>query len=148
MEVELLRYNSKSDFTDGLLFIDGVFSAHTMEDEFRTAKVYGETRIPDGTYNIILRKEGGFHKRYLKRYGGGFHQGMLWLQDVVGFKWILIHIGNTDDDTAGCILVGTTAHKDKAFTGGSADAYKEIYPKIARAILAEEEVKITIETIA
>ena len=28
-----------------------------------------ETRIPAGVYSILLRKEGGFHGRYTKKYG-------------------------------------------------------------------------------
>ena len=35
------------------------FLAYTLEDEYREEKVYGETRIPNGTYELGLRKVGG-----------------------------------------------------------------------------------------
>ena len=39
------------------------FLAYTLEDEQRDVKVYGETRIPAGTYKLKLRTVGGFHTR-------------------------------------------------------------------------------------
>lgn len=147
MKLVVLRYNSERDYTDGLLYIDDLFECFTLEDEYRTGKVWGETRIPDGTYKVTLRTEGGFHERYTNKFGKDFHKGMLWVRDVPGFEYILIHIGNTDDDTAGCLLVGTTADKNKNFIGNSAGAYKSFYPKVARALLNGDEVSITYKTI-
>ena len=138
MELTVLRYNSESDYTDGLLFIDDKFECYTLEDEYRSVKVFGETRIPDGRYKMILRTVGGFHNRYLKRYGNKFHKGMLWVTDVPNFEFILIHTGNKDIHTAGCLLVGSTADKDKGFIGASKKAYLDLYPKIKDAILKED----------
>ena len=72
---------------------------------------------------------------------------MLWVRDVPNFEYILIHIGNTDDDTAGCLLVGSTADKDKGFIGSSTTAYKTMYTKVLKALEEEEEVFITYKTI-
>ena len=138
MELTVLRYNSESDYTDGLLFIDDKFECYTLEDEFRTVKIFGKTRIPNGRYKLELRTVGGFHNRYLKRYGNKFHKGMLWIKEVPGFEFILIHIGNEPRNTAGCLLVGTTADKDRGFIGASAKAYLDLYPKIKDAILKED----------
>ncbi len=146
MELKVLRYNSELDYTDGLLFIGDRFECYTIEDEGRSVKVFGETRIPDGRRKVELRTEGGFHQRYLKKFGADFHKGMLWIKDVPGFEFILIHIGNDDDDTAGCLLVGSTADKDKGFIGGSTKAYKEMYIKVCDALLRGEEVFITYQT--
>jgi hypothetical protein len=143
MEIEILRYNSESDYTDGLLFINCKFQVHTLEDEYRSVKVYGETRIPDGRYEIELRNVGGFHKRYLKKFGADFHKGMLWVKDVPNFEYVLIHIGNDDQDTAGCLLVGMINNaNEKGFIGESTYAYKKIYPQIRDAILNGEKVYI------
>ena len=76
------------------------------------------------------------------------HKGMLWLQDVPNFKWILIHCGNTDEHTAGCLLVGDSQEnnqiKTNGFIGSSSNAYKRIYPAIAEAV---ENEGVTIEYI-
>jgi hypothetical protein len=101
MEIDVIRFNSKEDFTDGLLYINGEFQVYTLEDEDRTVKVFGETRIPNGRYQVKFRNVGGFHERYLKKYGADFHKGMLWVKNVPNFEYILIHVGNDDDDTAG-----------------------------------------------
>ena len=98
MKLEVLRISSQSDSTNGILFDTTKgrkFLAYTLEDEYRETKEKGETRIPAGTYKIKLRKEGGFHGRYTTKYGS-MHKGMLHVQDVPGFDYILIHTGNTD----------------------------------------------------
>lgn len=146
MIIKVLRYSDDGDSTLGLMYIDGAFSCYVLEDEHRNQKVYEETRIPEGVYPVKLRKEGGFHKRYKKSFEG-IHVGMLELQNVPDFEYILIHIGNDDEDTAGCLLVGNTANNnavDAGFVGHSRDAYLNVYPKIANALLEDEEVYISI----
>ena len=141
MDLEVLRISSQKDSTNGLLFdVTGgkrVFLCYTLEDEHREEKVAGETRIPEGTYKITLRKVGGFHSRYTNKYGE-MHKGMLWVRDVPGFEYILIHTGNTDEHTAGCLIVGDSqqnnAIKSNGFVGSSTQAYKRIYPPIADAL--------------
>tara|TARA_R110002153_G_scaffold5922_1_gene27345 strand:+ start:246 stop:701 length:456 start_codon:yes stop_codon:yes gene_type:complete len=148
MEIDVIRFNSKEDFTDGLMYINGEFQVYTLEDEQRSVKVFGETRIPNGRYKVKLRNIGGFDSKYLKRYGADFHKGMLWVKDVPNFEYILIHVGNDDGDTAGCLLTGMTNNADeKGFIGGSTDAYKKIYPPIRDAILKGEEVFINYKDI-
>ena len=149
MDLTLYRFSPQSDDTLGLLFIDDEFSCFTLEDEYRDVKVPGETRIPAGEYSILLRTEGGLQKKYRKRFAR-IHAGMLWLQDVPGFKWIYIHCGNRDEHTDGCILVGDSSQQnitEDGFIGGSASAYRRIYPLIADAILSGETVTITIKDI-
>ncbi len=145
MKLEILRFNSSDDFTSGLLFdvTDNKrkFLCYTLDDQAQTTKVYGDTRIPAGTYNLTLRTEGGFHTRYLAKFGGEFHKGMIYVNDVPDFEYILWHIGNTDDDTAGCLLLGKTQQAN--FIGSSGDAYKDVYPKIRDAILYGEKVTAT-----
>lgn len=148
MKLEVVRYSSQKEDTLGLLFdvTNGrEFLCYTLEDEFRTKKVFKETRIPAGTYKIKLRTEGGHHQRYSKKFAS-IHKGMLWLQDVPNFKWILIHIGNTDDDTAGCLLVGNGVNQNVTEEGrlrDSTSAYKRIYLHILEAIDRGEEIEIT-----
>ncbi|WP_296635987.1 DUF5675 family protein [Polaribacter sp.] len=143
MEIDVVRYNSQEDFTDGIFLINGGFQVHTLEDEQRNKKLYGETRVWAGRYLVVLRTEGGFHQRYLKKFGADFHKGMLWIKNVPKFNYVLIHIGNDDDDTDACLLVGMSNNADeKGFIGNSTTAYKKIYPQIRDAILSGEEVFI------
>ena len=141
MELEVLRISSQKDSTSGILF-DVVnnkrnFLCYTLEDEQRDVKVWGETRIPAGRYKLSLRKEGGFHNRYNAKYGS-MHKGMIHVNDVPGFEFILWHTGNTDENTAGCLLLGNTQNSNivqkDGFVGSSVNAYKEVYPYVAAAI--------------
>jgi len=148
MKLKVIRFSSQSDSTSGLLFdiTDGTkFLCYTLEDERREEKVAAETRIPAGVYSILLRKEGGFHGRYTKKYGD-MHKGMLHVQDVPNFKWILIHTGNTDEHTAGCLILGDSQENNvlmkDGFIGKSVQAYKRVYPPIAEALENGEEVTI------
>ena len=141
MELEVVRISSQKDSTSGILFdiVNGKrsFLCYTLEDEQRDVKVWGETRIPAGKYKLSLRKEGGFHSRYQSKYGD-MHKGMIHVNDVPGFEYILWHTGNTDENTAGCLLLGNSqtsnlVQKD-GFVGSSVNAYKDVYPYVAAAI--------------
>ena len=148
MKLEVLRFSSGEDSTSGLLFdiSNGrEFLAYTLEDEYRDSKKYGETRIPAGIYKIQLRTVGGFHAKYSTRFYD-IHKGMLHIVDVPGFEYILIHCGNTDEHTHGCLLVGDTQNnnmvEEDGFIGRSTAAYKRIYAPIAKALEQGEEVTI------
>jgi len=150
MQLEVLRFSSEDDSTSGLLFdiTDNKrkFLAYTLEDEYRKEKEMHETRIPAGTYNVTLRTEGGFHQRYVAKYGD-MHKGMLWVRDVPGFEYILIHTGNTDEHTSGCLLLGDSQTnnqvKEDGFIGSSVQAYKRVYPQIAKVLEEGGVVNIT-----
>ena len=145
MKLEVLRFNSGKTFTSGLLFdvTDNVrsFLCYTMEDQYNPTKIYGETRIPAGTYKLTLREEGGFHNRYLSRYGAEWHKGMIYVNEVPNYTYVLWHVGNSPKDTKGCLLLSKT-QKD-SFGGASRAAYEEVYPIVRDAILSGEEVTVT-----
>ena len=150
MKLEVLRISSQADSTSGILFdtTNGkrTFMCYTIEDEQRDVKVWGETRIPAGTYKLKLRTEGGFHSRYTGKYGD-WHKGMIWVQDVPGFEFILWHTGNTDESTAGCLILGQTQEsnliKPDGWVGSSVSAYKFVYPRVSEAILSGQDVEVT-----
>ena len=123
MKLEVQRFSSQSNSTLGMLFdvtSTPKFLCYTLEDEFREVKVSGETRIPFGTYNITLRTEGGFNKRYTDKFGADFNKGMLWVRD-----------SQTQNITK------------NGFIGSSTDAYKRVYPQIADVLVNGGEVCIT-----
>ena len=151
MRLIVLRISSQEDSTSGILMKEDSegsleFLCYTLEDEYRKDKISKETRVPAGLYPVVLRKEGVFNERYSKKFPDT-HIGMLHVINVPNFEYILIHIGNTDEDTAGCLLVGNSQEsnlvKKNGFVGSSTNAYKAIYPEIAKAI--EEGQEVTIE---
>jgi len=145
VKLTVIRTQFGKDATNGMLFIDGVFECYTLEDQYQAVKVMHETCIPEGTYDINFRKTGGFHAKYTERYKNA-HYGMLHIQDVPNFTYILIHTGNSDEHTSGCLIVGETQQdldisKD-GFIGSSAVAYKKMYAKVAGQLLQGKKVSI------
>ena len=121
---------SDDDVTISRILVNGELVCHGLEDEYRENKLPGETRIPGGTYQVGLRKAGGFHSRYSRKFS--FHRGMLHVLDVPNFKYILIHVGNYDRDTDGCLLVGQADYKAMA-VWHSKLAYTQLYRHVVDA---------------
>ena len=147
MKIKVERYGYGFDSTGGLLRVENVHIGYTCEDQRRPTgiKVQDETCIPAGRYEIKLRNSGGMNRRYKKRFVD--HRGMLHLQDVPGFEWIYIHIGNNDDHTSGCILVGRTATRapnGEYTVGRSVEAYTELYAICSAAIESGEKVFVEV----
>lgn len=98
MELKLRRIAKRPTYTIGNLYNGDHLLCNTLEDTWRdlnkVKKVKGKTAIPEGRYRIIMA--------YSQRFG----REMPLLCDVPQFVGILIHAGNTDEDTEGCILVG------------------------------------------
>ena len=105
MELRLERLWPKTEYTVGRLYIDGELFCNTLEDKVADVnrngeidgterKVPGKTAIPYGTYKIFY----GWSPR--------FGRNLPRLLNVTAFDGILIHPGNTAEDSAGCILVG------------------------------------------
>lgn len=138
MKIIVLRNSSLADATIGKMFIDGVFSCHTLEDEIR--EIPGEpvevwkipkcTAIPSGTYDVQLRNS--------PRFG----PDTLTIMDVPGFQFIRMHAGNDAQDTDGCILLGLRA-TDRTLVGGTSRPAVELVKSQVKAALDRGE-KVTI----
>lgn len=156
MKLKLVRLGTNGDATIGALYIDGKLVCGTVEDEPRAVKVWGETRIPEGTFKMGLRKAGSFHSRYKTKFAD-IHKGMLCVYSegqkdswkLIGdnghtFQYILLHLGNSEADSAGCILLNSVLNFNN-FTGQqSTVAYKKVYPMIANYIEANGDIEFTI----
>lgn len=134
MKILVERIAGDDESTISTVWIDGRFECFGLEDQYRAQKVKGDTRIPAGTYRAGLRNVGGMTQHYAEKFPD-MHRGMLHLLDVPGFTYVYFHIGNTDDDTAGCILVGTgaVARRGDMSVIASTDAYRRFYPKVVEA---------------
>ena len=153
MELRLKRFACKPKYTVGKLYIDGKYFCDTLEDrdrsidnsmteqEIRTIKVSSETAIPTGTYRITMNVQSPkYKKRAAYKFCNGFVPRLL---DVKGFDGILIHIGNTKEDTAGCILVGY--NKVVGQVNNSTDTFKKLYTILDTASRKGEKITIKIE---
>ena len=136
MKITLERFTSDDNSTLGLLMVDGKFDCFTLEDAYHEIKVAGKTRIPAGAYPVKVRTDSTskVNQHYANEFPG-FHRGMLWLQDVPGFEWIYLHIGNVHRNTEGCILIGRGANATQGAMSiqNSVIAYRAFYEAVIDA---------------
>jgi len=85
--------------TPGRLEMPG-FECHTMERPWHGNRV-SESCIPPGVYPLRKRRSEVVRQASGGRYPEGWE-----VQDVPGRTFIMIHPGNTIDDSEGCILPG------------------------------------------
>lgn len=104
MKIKVKRIAKKATYTIGKLYVDEKYVCDTLEDAVRDKKIYGKTAIPSGTYKITMDVVSPRFKNraWAKPYGGKIPR----LIDVPNYEGVLIHVGNTTDDTSGCLLVG------------------------------------------
>jgi hypothetical protein len=100
-------------------------------DKIRRIKVAHETAIPMGVYKVIVNLSPS-KRRMLPR-----------LLDVPGFSGILIHRGNTNSDSSGCILVGENKVKGKVIN--STQYEKRLVEILTEAQNRDEDIRILIE---
>lgn len=111
MKLTIERRWKKADYTIGVLFINGDRFCETLEDAVRDKKIYGKTAIPAGKYDIDMETISPKfrYRSWAKPYGGKLPR----LKNVPDYEGVLIHVGNTAEDTLGCILVGNNRAKGK-----------------------------------
>lgn len=127
MKITIKRLHRTENSTIGELSIDGKFECYTLEDKEREVKIKGETAIKKGTYKVGISLSSRF-KRLLPI-----------LFNVPNFEGVRIHSGNSNHDTEGCILVGTTRSLD--YIGNSRKAFDSLFKKMQLA----KEITLTIE---
>lgn len=141
MDLLLKRIAHRDTYTIGKLFIDGVYFCDTLEDKDRglkqslpasvnrAKKVKCATAIPTGRYQVTLKIRS---QRFSQKKQYEFCDGYLpRLINVPAFDGILIHIGNTNKDTEGCILVGRNTKVGKVLE--SAATFRAFYAKLKEA---------------
>jgi len=141
LKILLERFIRCPEATIGSMSIDGVWHCWALEDMVRDDpkpatphnedKVYGATAIPAGTYHVIVNLSPRLKKRLPR------------LLNVPGFDGILIHKGNTAEDTSGCILVGAKVDSPTRISDCS-KVFDELFQKIDYAYGSGEGVTIEI----
>jgi hypothetical protein len=148
MKLKLQRRFKGESYTIGSLYIDGEYFCDTLEDRDRgltqnmpledvvMQKVKAATAIPTGTYDVVTDI---VSPKYSAREAYRFCSGKVpRLLNVKGYEGILIHIGNTTDDTEGCILVGENKVKGQVIN--STATFRRLYERLRNA----EEITIEI----
>lgn len=152
MQLYLTRIAKRETYTIGRLFIDGQYFCDTIEDRDRglnaalplgrlkEMKVYGQTAIPTGVYKIDMNTVSPkFRSRsWAKPYDGKLPR----LLNVPAYDGVLIHVGNTAEDSLGCILVGRNKQVGKVLQ--STDTFNSLMGILLKASEAGESIYIQI----
>ena len=135
MELKQVRKFKGDKYTISDFYIDGVKICNICEDPVRVlidknkdgdfddageGKVYGDTAIPAGKYEVVITYSNRF-KKYLPL-----------LLNVPGYEGIRIHPGNSAADTHGCLLPGINDIQGKI--SNSVKYFTLIFDKISNAI--------------
>lgn len=157
MELKLFRTHKKENYTIGTLYVDNKKFCDTLEDKDRglhqnmslstinSLKVYKETAIPVGTYEITLDVVSPKFSTY------SFYQEVCKgklprLLNVPGFEGILIHVADGikgADLLQGCIGVGENKIKGGLINGK--ETFKRLYSCLLEAKSKQEKITISIE---
>ena len=157
MKLTLIRKYKKPDYTIGLLYINGVFFCNTIEDtdrglddsmsleDIKSKKVYGQTAIPKGTYEItldVVSPKFSTYSFYKETCNGKVPR----LLNVKGFKGILIHVADGykgAELVQGCIGIGLNKIKGGLLEGK--EYFKRLYSTLLEAYSNKEKIFIIIE---
>lgn len=154
MNILVNRIAKRETYTIGKLYVDGKYICDTIEDkdrgltntasiaEIAKKKVKHQTAIPTGTYTVTLKVKSPKYstKPYFVNYCGAYMPRLL---NVPGFEGVLIHTGNTADDSSGCIIVGYNTQVGKVLN--SKKAFEVLYPILKNASDRGEKITITIK---
>lgn len=152
MKLLLERKWKKPNYTIGILYIDGNRFCEAIEDtdrginnsmteaEILRIKKPNITAIPTGVYPIDLNTVSSRFGKvpfYVSVCKGRLPR----LQNVKGYSGVLIHCGNTEKDSSGCIICGENKVKGKVIN--SKETFKRLYKLLQDSYNRGE--KITIE---
>jgi len=148
LNLTLKRSFRGPEYTIGHLYINDKFFCDTLEGRDRglrasmgdaevvRLKAPGETAIPTGEYEVSMKWQSTKFKQksWARPYGGIVPR----IMNVPGFSGVLIHPGNTKDDTEGCVLVGENKVKGKVIN--SVDTYH----RLMQILMSVETITLTI----
>ena len=155
MELILIRKYRKENYCIGELYVNGIFFSNTLEDKVRDVnkngkfdngeyKVYAETAIPYGEYEITLDVVSPKFSKY-QFYKEVCNGKLPRLLNVPNFEGILIHCAEGPkgaDLLQGCIAVGSNTIK-----GGLTnckETFKKLYSILDKANKNNEKITIKI----
>ena len=157
MELKLIRKIKTDTYTIGELYINNNLFCSTLEDtdrglldsmlldEIKSKKVYGQTAIPKGTYEItldVVSPKFSKYPFYMEVCKGKLPR----LQNVKGFEGILIHVADGykgAELVQGCIGIGKNTIKGGLLEGK--ETFKKLYSLLQDSKNKGEKLTIKIE---
>ncbi|ECL1885329.1 hypothetical protein FR615_00660 [Campylobacter jejuni] len=118
------------------------FSLERKEEGLESGK---NLRIPEGNYNLKRHSPSRFENTLRSITKKDDTMINVYNDDVPSSRAILIHWGNTDKDTQGCILIGLTKDNNNESVGQSRQACKEFYDLMHGKNLEDIKLEITNE---
>ena len=110
-------------------------------EEINKKKIYGQTAIPSGTYEVKMTYSNRFHSRaWGKKYGGKVPE----LINVKGFGGVRIHPFNRASESLGCIAVGKNSAVGMV-TNSQAYYFKLLDDYIVPVVKKGEKITLTIK---
>ncbi|EOC3120470.1 DUF5675 family protein [Campylobacter coli] len=123
-----------------------LFECFSLEEDKEGLESGKDLRIPEGNYNLKRHSPSRFENT-LRSITKKNDDKMInvYNDDVPSSRAILIHWGNTDKDTQGCILLGLTKDNNNESVGQSRQACKEFYDLMHGKNLEDIKLEITNE---
>lgn len=125
-----------------------LFECFSLEEDKEGLESGKDLRIPEGNYNLKRHSPSRFENT-LRSITKKDDDTMInvYNDEVPSSRAILIHWGNTDKDTQGCILLGLTKDNNNESVGQSRQACKEFYDLMYKKDLSEIKLEIVNELV-
>ncbi|HED7882221.1 TPA: hypothetical protein R6B55_000135 [Campylobacter coli] len=125
-----------------------LFECFSLEEDKEGVERNKDLRIPEGIYDLKRHSPSRFENT-LRSITKKDDDTMInvYNEEVPLDRRILIHWGNTDKDTQGCILLGLTKDNNNESVGQSRQACKEFYDLMYKKDLSEIKLEIVNELV-
>ncbi|EDO9323808.1 hypothetical protein GS564_08070 [Campylobacter coli] len=130
-----------------------LFECFSLEEDKEGVERNKDLRIPEGIYNLERHTGSSFNISGRKTVAGvkvlkdDDFVINVYNEEVPLDRRILIHWGNTNKDTQGCILLGHTKDNNNESIGQSRQACKEFYDLMYKKDLSEIKLEIVNELV-
>lgn len=122
-----------------------LFECFSLEEDKEGLESGKDLRIPEGNYNLKRHSPSRFENTLRSITKKDDTMINVYNDEVPSSRAILIHWGNTDKDTQGCILIGLTKDNNNESVGQSRQACKEFYDLMHGKNLEDIKLEITNE---
>ncbi|EAI6654363.1 hypothetical protein CGC95_07585 [Campylobacter coli] len=151
MKIKIIRrYTGKTCVIGKFKVLDDeekiLFECFALEEDKEGLESGKDLRIPEGNYNLRRHTPSRFENTLRSITKKDDDTMINVFNEKVPFdRHILIHWGNTDKDTQGCILLGLTKDNNNESVGQSRLACKEFYDLMHGKNLEDIKLEITNE---